>query len=282
LSRLAPHRPSWRGSLDSGPRSRLPALLALVLLATMIAGAIWQPHAIHGIDLANRLAAPSAEHWFGTDHLGRDVFSRVAAGAVPSLIAVGIALSLTLGLGAVAGAIIAFAPPMAAGLVRRFAEIVIAMPQLVVALIVAAILGATPVTAALALAATAWAPYALVVAALIERLVAEPYWRAAEALGVGRAAGFRRHLLPNIRGPLGALAGADGARAVVLVASLGFLGLAADTGSPEWGAMIHEYRVFIYDAPRLLLFPMIAVAALALSLNLLLDTGSDAPSRRFR
>lgn len=268
MSGLAPSR--------RGPRPLTPT--AFALLALMLIGAFWQPHPIHAIDLANRLAPPSALHWFGTDHLGRDLFSRVCAGAAPSLIAVAVALSATLTLGALAGAVVALAPPGIAAATRRLAEIVIAMPQLVVALIVAAIIGASPVTAALALAATAWANYALVTAALIERLVAEQYWRAAEALGVGRFAGFRRHLLPNLRAPLGALAGADAARAVVLVASLGFLGLAADTGRPEWGAMIHEYRVFVFEAPRLLFFPMAAVALLAVVLNLLIDRDRDPSS----
>jgi ABC-type dipeptide/oligopeptide/nickel transport system permease subunit len=254
-------------------------MAAVALLLVMLLGVFWQPYPIHGIDLANRLASPSAAHWFGTDHLGRDLFSRVSAGAVPSLIAVAVALSATLVLGALAGAIVALAPPAIAAAMRRLAEIVIAMPQLVVALIVAAIIGATPVTAALALAATAWASYALVTAALIERLIAEQYWRAAEALGVSRLAGFRRHLLPHLRAPLGALAGADAARAVVLVASLGFLGLAADTGRPEWGAMIHEYRVFVFEAPRLLFFPMAAVALLAFVLNLLIDSDRDLTGR---
>lgn len=247
------------------------AMLALLAVIGLLG--FWQPYPVHAIDLGNVLAPPSPAHLFGTDHLGRDVFSRVMAGAQPSLAAAGLALVLTLTAGILAGATIAIAPPACADAVKRLAEIVIAAPQLVVALVVAAILGAGPLTAAIALALTGWAHYALVVAALIERLTAEPYWRAAEALGVDRIGGLRRHLLPNLAAPLGALAGADAARAVILIASLGFLGLSADTGRPEWGAMIHEYRIFIFEAPRLLFYPMAATALLALSFNLLLDPG---------
>jgi len=256
---------------DSGLRI---VMLAVIICISLLG--FWQPYPVHAIDLANILAPPSATHLFGTDHLGRDVFSRVMAGAQPSLAAAGLALVLTLTAGILAGSVIAIAPPTCADAVKRLAEIVIAAPQLVVALVVAAILGAGPLTAAIALALTGWAHYALVVAALIERLTAEPYWRAAEALGVDHIGGLRRHLLPNLTAPLGALAGADAARAVILIASLGFLGLAADAGRPEWGAMIHEYRIFIFEAPRLLFYPMAATALLALSFNLLLDPGFTA------
>lgn len=253
------------------------AMLALLTVVGLLG--FWQPYPVHAVDLGNVLAQPSPAHLFGTDHLGRDVFSRVMAGAQPSLAAAGLALFLTLAAGTLAGSLIAIAPASLAGAVRRLAEIVIAAPQLVVALVVAAILGAGPLTAAIALALTGWAHYALVVAALIERLTAEPYWRAAEALGVDRISGLRRHLLPNLAAPLGALAGADAARAVILIASLGFLGLSADTGRPEWGAMIHEYRIFIFEAPRLLFYPMAATALLALACSLLLDPGaSTAPT----
>ncbi len=261
--------------IAGGSRLRI---IMLVLLAGIAALGFWQPHPVHAIDLGNILAPPSMAHLFGTDHLGRDVFSRVAAGAQPSLVAAGLALLLTLTMGILAGAVIAVAPASVAGAVRRLAEIVIAAPQLVVALVIAAILGAGPVTAAIALALTGWAHYALVVAALIERLTAEPYWRAAEALGVDRIGGLRRHLLPNLAGPLGVLAGADAARAVILIASLGFLGLSADTGRPEWGTMIHEYRIFIFEAPRLLFYPMAATVLLALTFNLMLDPGVSRSS----
>lgn len=250
-------------------------IVMLGLVAGIAFLGFWQPYPVHALDLANVLAPPSPAHPFGTDHLGRDMFSRVMAGAQPSLVAAALALVLTLAAGTVFGAVIAIAPTWLANGVGRLAEIVIAAPQLVVALVVAAILGPSPVTAALAIALTGWAHYALVVAALLERLTAEPYWRAAQALGVGRIGGLRRHLLPNLAAPLGALAGADAARAVILIASLGFLGLSADSGRPEWGAMIHEYRIFVFEAPRLLFYPMAATALLALAFNLMLDPGAS-------
>ncbi|MGJ3264180.1 MAG: ABC transporter permease subunit [Salinarimonas sp.] len=249
---------------------------AAALTALAIVGALAPPGDPHAIDLARALAPPSPAYPLGTDHLGRDLAARVAAGAAPSLVALAVGLAATLGLGIAAGSAIALGPAPLAAATTRLAQAALAAPTLVVALVLAALLGAGPATAGLALAASAWAPYAITVAALLERLVAEPYWRAAEALGLARPRALARHLLPALAGPMGALAGADAARAVTLVASLGFLGLSADTGRPEWGAMIHEYRPFLMEAPRLLLAPLAGIALLALAAHALLDTSRIA------
>lgn len=140
---------------------------------------------------------------------------------------------------------------------------------------IASFLGAGTKAVALALIVSAWAPYALTIAALFERLSAEDYWRASLALGASVPGAIRRHLLPNAWPPIGALAGADAGRAVILVSSLGFIGLSADTGLPEWGAMIHEYRVFLFSEPRLVMAPLVAVSALSAMLHLFLDTGRE-------
>lgn len=261
------HRRPWTWRLaTAGP-----------VLAAAAVGAVWQPADPHAIDLDRVLAPPDARHLLGTDHLGRDLASRLLAGAGPSLLAIAVALAATLGFGTAAGAAIALGPPMTAAVVRRSAEIALALPTLVLALVAAAVIGAGPATAGLALAASAWAPYALVTAALVERIAVEPFFRATEAMGVPRPVATGRHVMPALAGPVGALAGADAARAVVLVASLGFLGIAADTGRPEWGAMIHEYRPFLFEAPLLLLAPIAAIATLALVLHLALDPDGKDP-----
>ena len=262
-------------------RALASAVLAAVVTLTA-AGSLWPPMDPHALNLDNILAAASTDHWLGTDQLGRDLASRMLVGGRLSLLAVIVALVATLGLGLGFGAVIAMGGTVTRRAARRLAELALAVPTLVVALVIAALVGAGPVTAALALAATAWAPYALVVAGLVERLTAEPYWKAAEALGVTRAAGMIRHLAPNLAAPLGALAGADAGRAVVLVASLGFLGLSADTGQPEWGAMIHEYRLFLFDTPRLVLAPIGAIALLSLALHLGIEHAAGAGGNQRR
>ncbi len=249
---------------------RLAILLALgaALAALWAAGAFGDPHAV---DLTNRLAGPSPLHLLGTDHLGRDLATRLIWGAMPSLMAIAIVLGVGIGLGVLAGGAIALGPAPLRDSTQWLAETALAVPSLVTALVLSAIFGAGILTIAAALLVTSWAPYALTIAALLDRVRAEHYWRASEALGTPLSAGLRRHLLPNAWPAIGALAGADAGRAVILVASLGFIGLSADTGRPEWGAMIHEYRMFLFTEPRLVLAPILACTCVTVLLHVTLD-----------
>lgn len=247
------------------------AWLIIGMVAFMLIGAIWQPIDPHAVNLGATLQGPSVQHWLGTDHLGRDVASRLMVGAQPSLMAIVIVLISSLGIGLIAGVAIGFGPPTLSSAVRWLAETALALPTLIVALLLSALFGAGLIAISAALIASTWAPYALTIAGLLERLRAESYWNASMALGSNTVGAIRRHGLPNAWPMIGALAGADAGRAVILVASLGFLGLSADTGQPEWGAMIHEYRLFLFSEPRLVLAPVLATALVAFALNRLLD-----------
>ena len=240
--------------------------------ALWVAGFSQDPHAI---DLSNRLAAPCAAHPLGTDHLGRDLATRLVWGATPSLSAVAIVLAGGLGFGLLAGGIIALAPPPLRDGVQWLAKTALAVPTLVTALVLSATFGAGILTVSAALLVTSWAPYALTIAALFDRIRGEVYWKASEALGATLPSAVRRHMLPNAWPALGALAGADAGRAVILVASLGFIGLSADTGQPEWGAMIHEYRMFLFTEPRLVLAPILACTFVTVLLHGMLDRGGS-------
>ena len=242
------------------------ALVAGVLL--WASGYLKDPHAI---DLSNRLAGPSAEHWLGTDHLGRDLATRLVWGAAPSLFAVTLVLAGGLGLGVLAGGIIALGPSAIGNGAKWLAETALAIPTLVTALVLSTVFGAGILTVAGALLVTSWAPYALTIAALFDHIRGRPYWQASEALGATLPSAVRRHMVPNAWPPLGALAGADAGRAVILVASLGFIGLSADTGRPEWGAMIHEYRMFLFTEPRLVFAPILACTLVCVVLHCMLD-----------
>ncbi|MCY6379998.1 ABC transporter permease [Hoeflea prorocentri] len=245
--------------------------VALLFVGTMLLGAYWQPHNPHAVDLNNVLSTPSLEHWLGTDHLGRDVASRILAGARPSLSAIAIVIASSIGLGLAAGVAIGFGPPALSRPVRWLAQTALALPTLITALLLATLFGAGLLAISAALVASTWAPYALSMSALLERLRGEPYWLASLALGSSVTGAVYRHMLPNAWPAIGALAGADAGRAIILVASMGFLGLSADTGRPEWGAMVHEYRIFLFSEPRLVLAPVLATAMAAFVLNRTLD-----------
>ncbi len=241
----------------------------LILLAVGAAALLTAPPVT--VDLDAVLAPVSRAHPLGTDHLGRDLLARIATGARPSVQAVGAALGGALGLGLSAGAAMSLGPAWLRAGLEGLADLALALPTLVVALLMAAALGGGPLVIGAALALTAWAPYALTVARMADQTRKEVWWLAARALGVGAWAGFRRHILPAIAGRIGALAGADAGRAVILAASLGFLGLGMDTGRPCWGGLIHEYRMFLFSHPRLVLAPIAAIALLSLSLHLIFD-----------
>lgn len=244
---------------------------AALVLACIAIGFFWQPHDPHAVDLNKALQSPSLTHVFGTDHLGRDLASRLIIGAQTSVFAIAIVLVSSIGVGILAGAVIAIGPKSLSASLRWLAETVLTVPTFILALVLAALFGAGLMAIAAALIVNTWAPYALSLAALFDRLRSEQYWQASLAMGSGLTGALRRHLLPNTLPVLGALAGADAGRAVILVASLGFLGLSADTGHPEWGSMIHEYRMFLFSEPRLVLAPIIATSALAFLLNRVLD-----------
>jgi len=250
------------------------AVLLLFAVAAVAAALGWAPAVV--VDLDAVLASPSLAHPFGTDHLGRDLLARIVAGLLPSVQAVGVALAGALGLGITAGAAMSLGPPWLRAGLTSAADLALALPTLVVALILAAALGGGPVVIGAALALSAWAPYALTVAQMSDQVRKETWWLAARAMGVDGFRGFRRHILPAIAGRIGALAGSDAGRAVILAASLGFLGLGMDTGRPCWGGLIHEYRMFLFSHPMLVLVPTVAIAALSLALHLTFDP----PGRR--
>lgn len=252
-------------------RSFFLGVFMVLVLALIAIGFFWQPHDPHAIDLDQSLQAPSLIHWLGTDHLGRDLASRLIVGAQTSIFAIAIVLVVSIGLGVLAGAVIAIGPGSMSAALRWLAETVLTIPTFILALVLAALFGAGLTAIAAALIVVTWAPYALSLAALFDRLRGEQYWQASLAMGSGLPGALRRHMLPNTLPVLGALAGADAGRAVILVASLGFLGLSADTGHPEWGAMIHEYRMFLFSEPRLVLAPVFATTVLAYLLNRVLD-----------
>lgn len=247
-------------------------LAPLAVLATLAAAALLVPAADpHAVDLARRFAPPSLDHPLGADHLGRDLFARLAEGGARTLVALAFVQAACVLVGAPAGLVAALTDGTPARALRRLVHLFAAVPRLVVALVVSGLVGFAPLAAALAVAATGWARHALVVEGLAARVVGEEHWRAALALGATRPGAALRHLAPAIARPYGAFVGADAARVVLIFASLAFLGLGADTGRPDWGAMVWEYRLHLFEAPRLVLAPLAAIAATALAFHLALD-----------
>jgi peptide/nickel transport system permease protein len=254
-------------------------LSPIVLLSLLfMAGAVWQPYDADLINLDNRHATPSIDNFLGTDHLGRDILSRMMVGAGHTLTVLFSIGLVSFGLGTLFGVAASFSKGAFSKAILQMADFVIIMPTLVFALSFTALFGLTPLNAGLALGMASWGPYAILTHSLSARVLAQPYVLSAKALGAGPAHILRYHVLPNILDTTLTYLAGDVGRNIINYAALAFIGLGADTSRPDWGAMIFEYRVFIFENPLLLLWPCLAIFLTALMLNVLLDPGQNLRS----
>ncbi|HSB69201.1 MAG TPA: ABC transporter permease [Candidatus Methylomirabilis sp.] len=226
----------------------LPILGAAVVAAwavVIVLGPAIAPYGPTAVDLTARLQPPSAAHLFGTDDLGRDVFSRVLLGARLSL-PTGLAVVLIGGfLGIGVGAVAAYAGGKVEEALMRTADVVLAFPPLILAMAIAAARGVGVGNAVLSLVAIWWPQYARLSRSLILVQRDQEYVHAARALGHGPARTLLRHILPNTAGPIVALLTLDVGNAIITFSSLSFLGLGAVPPTPEWGAMVSAGRLLI-------------------------------------
>lgn len=249
------------------------AIAAVVILAALFADVI-ATHDVVSQDLSHRYAPISAEHWFGTDALGRDVFSRVVHGARISL-QVGISVVLVSSiLGTLIGAVAGFY----GGLIDRFLSgylfnVFLAFPGLLLAIALVAFLGAGLGKLIAALCVIGWVGYARVMRGQVLKVREYDYVQAARALGASNMRILFTHILPNSIQPLIVQASLGMAGAVLSEASLSFLGLGIPPPAPSWGTMIDESRGFdiLSAAPHVMLFPGIAIALTVLAFNFIGD-----------
>lgn len=267
---MSHHRPS-------GVR-RSPGLLAS-LAALAVVAALWQPYAPDAVDLVLRNVGMSWAHPMGTDHLGRDVLSRILVGFARTLAAVAVVASVCVGVGVAVGILASSLQGFARAALLRTAEFASVVPSLVAAIAIVAMFGNGTLTVGLALAAGAWGPHALLAFGLAERARGETYVRAAAALGAGSAHLLRRHVLPAILDTQLAYLGAKIGRIVIAYSALAFLGLGADSSRPDWGAMLFEYRLMMFDQPTLMLWPGLAIVLLCVALREGIGWDKDAPAR---
>ncbi|MEW4368513.1 nickel transporter permease [Paenibacillus kandeliae] len=221
--------------------------------------------------LADRLQAPSAQHWFGTDDLGRDIFTRTIYGA---------RLSLWVGLLSVIGSIIVgTALGILAGfygkwvdmIISRFFDILLAFPGILLAIAIVAVLGPSLQNALYAIAIVNIPTYGRLVRSRVLSLRQEEFITAARAIGVPDTRILFRHILPNSITPIIVQGTLGIATAIIEAAGLGFLGLGAQPPEPEWGKMLSDSRQFIQTAPWTVIFPGLCILLTSLGFNLMGD-----------
>ena len=223
----------------------------------------------------NRLQAPSLEHPFGTDRLGRDMLSRVIVGARPALIVpIGVVLFAIL-IGAPLGAIAGYKGGWVDETIMRVTDLFLAFPSLLLAMAITAALGRGLQNAAIALVVSWWPWYTRLVRGVTISLRERYFVEAAQATGVRDSIIILRHILPNTISPVLVQATVDLGTVILAMGSLGFLGLGTQPPSPDWGLMVAEGREFILNQWWIAVFAGLAIFVVVLAFNLLGDTLRD-------
>ena len=266
----------WR--LLRRPTALVAVAGCLTLIVLAAAGPRLAPYAPGALDLANQYSPPTSLHLFGTDDLGRDIFSRVIVGTQYSLTAVAVVLGSALVIGLLVGSVAGYAGGLADDVLMRVTDIFLAFPGVVLALAIAAALGPGLTSAMLALAAIWWPTYARLVRGQVLSLKSNAYVEAARSLGASNTRIVVTHIWRNGIAPILVQLTLDMGNVLVSFAGLSFLGLGAAVGTAEWGAMVSAGQSYLMTNWWLSTFPGLAIFVTALLLNMLGDTIQDLMS----
>ncbi|MCK9817139.1 nickel ABC transporter permease subunit NikC [Pseudomonas chlororaphis] len=254
---------------------RLGCLMVGVLVLLAVLGPWLAPYDPTLVDLSERLLPSSSHHWLGTDHLGRDVLSRLIVGAQLSLGSVLMTLTLVLALGIGIGGLAGFVGGRIDMLLMRLCDMFLTFPTLVLAFFLIALLGTGLTNVIIAIALSHWAWYARMVRGMVIAQRGRDYVIASRLAGASRITRVRQHILPNVAGQLLVLASMDIGHMMLHVSGLSFLGLGVSPPTPEWGVMINDAKEFIWTQPQLLLWPGLMIFFSVMAFNLLGDALRD-------
>jgi peptide/nickel transport system permease protein len=267
--------------LRRNPLVLIGLMIVIAWLVITVIAPVISPYEPLKQNLADRLQSPNETYLMGTDELGRDIFSRVLWGAqitIPAGFAVIIIGSL---LGTVVGAIAGYIGGLGDELLMRFTELFMAFPTIILALAVTAALGPDIKNAIIALVIVWWPSYARVVRGLVLEVKSQEYVESAHSIGAGGAYILFRTILPNCIAPAVILATLDIGNAIIVFASLSFIGLGPDPSSPEWGRMV-SIGIDFFGQWWMWLFPGLAIATLVMALNFIGDGLRDILDPRLR
>jgi peptide/nickel transport system permease protein len=275
----------WREYWARGRRSAgfvIGVLITALLVAVALLSLVWTPYPVDVMDIPAKLQPPSAEHWLGTDQFGRDLLSRLMAGAVNSLAVSLVAVGIGAGLGVPLGALAAARRGWVEEVVMRFNDFTFAFPALLSAVMITAILGPGAVNSIIAIGI-----FNIPVFARLTRGASLSLWRrdfvlAARVAGKGRTRITVEHILPNIASLLIVQMTIQFALGILAEAGLSYLGLGTQPPDPSWGKMLNEAQTLMYQAPLLAVFPGLAIVVTVLGLNLLGDGLRDLLDPRLR
>jgi ABC-type dipeptide/oligopeptide/nickel transport system permease subunit len=268
--------PRRRLSISAHWRQPL-AIVGVVIAVAWVLIAIFAPLIAPHDPLAQTAApaqSPSSSYLFGTDALGRDVFSRVIYGSRVSLPIALILVFLAMVIGTTVGAVAGYFRGPVDGILMRLTDLVFAFPAIILAMVVAAVLGRGLSKAALAIVVVAWPSYARVGRGLVMSVGESEYVQSARLLGASSRKALFRDILPNVAGPIFVLATLDLANAILLLAGLSFLGLGAQPPTAEWGSMVADGTQY-FQWWWIGTFPGLAIFTVVLAFNFLGDSLRD-------
>jgi peptide/nickel transport system permease protein len=265
-----------RRRIHPGLRQPL-AVVGLVIVAAWVVTAVFAPLIVTADPEAQTFTAsvgPSWGHLFGTDELGRDVLSRVLYGARVTLPLSLLVVVLAATIGATVGALAGYFRGPLDGLAMRSTDLVFAFPPIILAMVVAAVLGRSLTNAAIAIVIVAWPPYARIVRGLVMSVGDSEYVQSARLLGASAHRALVRDVLPNVAGPILVLMTLDLATAILLLSGLSFLGLGAQPPTAEWGSMVADGTQY-FQWWWMGTFPGLAIFTVVLAFNFLGDSLRD-------
>ncbi len=270
-----------RALFDSPVTIFAVAILAVVLFMA-IAGEAIAPYGANEINVMNQLQPPSAEHFFGTDELGRDVFSRVIIAARVSVEVSLVSVTLALLMGVTIGLTSGYFGKWVDVVGMRSMDVIFSFPVVLLALAIVAMLGPGVVPAMIAIGVVYTPYFARITRASVLSVREETYIRAARSIGASDVRIVRLHVLPNVMAPIIVQTSLSLAFAILTEAALSFLGLGVQPPQPSWGRMLFDGRGFLSEAWWMAVFPGLAIFLTVLALNLIGDALRDALDPRQR
>jgi len=269
----------WRDAARRLQKNRL-AVAGLIVLACVVlcafAGPWFSSYPYDEQDRENKFLGPSAAHWFGTDHLGRDLFVRVMQGGQISLEVALAATAVSLSIGVLFGAMAGFLGGRVDNAMMRVVDVLYTLPFTIFAIILVTYLGRSLVLVFVAIGAVEWLTMARIVRGQVMSLKEKEFIEAAVAMGLSRRRILLRHLIPNAIGPVIVYATLTIPRVMLLEAFLSYLGLGVQAPMSSWGTLIKEGTAAMEEYPWLLVFPSVALSVTLFSLNFLGDGLRDA------
>ncbi|GAB3839797.1 ABC transporter permease [Kribbella italica] len=265
MSTAAVGRRRWNPSLLVG------GFIVVVIVLLALVSFVWTPYDATLVDPAGRLASPSWEHWLGTDKFGRDIFSQLMVGSRTTLFVGLVAVGVAAVIGVPLGILAAMTRRWSSELIMRANDLLLAFPALLLAIMFGAVFGASTLTAMVAIGIATIPSFARVIRSGGLQVMRTEYVLAARAAGRRPLPIAVRHVLPNVVSLITVQASVSFAIAVLAEAALSFLGYGTPPPTPSWGRMLQESQEFLFSAPRLAVFPGLAIAIAVLGFNLLGD-----------